>query len=68
MDKKLYDRVREYRTAVCVAKEMLSKGLINEKEYGVICTIFAGKFGLENSTIFSDFDLITAANNGNMHH
>ena len=51
-----------------MVKEMLSKGLITDAEYGTICTVLAGRFGLENSTIFSDMDLITLADDGNMHH
>ena len=68
MNKELYGKVREYRTAVAIVKEMLSKSLITDAEYGTICTVLAGRFGLENSTIFSDMDLITPTADGNMHH
>jgi len=68
MNKELYGKVREYRTAAAVVKEMLSKGLISDAEFVTICTVLAGRFGLENSTIFSDMDLITPAADGNMHH
>ncbi len=68
MNKELYGKVREYRTAVALVKEMLSNGPITDAEFVSICTVLAGRFGLENSTIFSDMDLITPATDGNMHH
>ena len=68
MNKELYGKVREYRTAVAVVKEMLSKGLITDAEYGTICTVLAGRFGLESATIFSGVVVITLADDGNMHH
>lgn len=68
MDKELYEKVKGYRTAVSVIKELLGRGLIDEGEYGVICTILAEKYGLRSSTIFSDIDLISAGTVGNIRH
>ncbi len=68
MDKNLSVRVRDYRISVAVVQEMLTKGLVSEEEYAIMCTILVGAFGLKNSTIFSDFDLITAENDGNITH
>jgi hypothetical protein len=68
MDKGLREKVTGYRIAMSLVKEMLSRGLVREDEYAVICTILAARFGLGTSTIFSDIDLITADTGGNIGH
>ena len=66
MDENLYRKVKEYRTAMAVIREMLTGGLITNSDYAVICTVLAEKTGLKSSTIFSDIDLISMGNNGNI--
>ena len=68
MDKELMERVKEYRTSVAVIREMLSKGIISEADYAVIYTVLAEKCGLKSSTIFSEIDLISAVDHGNIPH
>ncbi len=68
MDKDLHTKITEFRIAVSVVKEMRSKGLINEGEYAIICTVLASKYGLKSSTIFSDIDLICTDSDGNIGH
>lgn len=68
MDKALYEKVTEYRTALAVTKEMLTKGIISDEDYAVICTVLAEKCGLKSSTIFSEIDLISAEDHGNIRH
>lgn len=58
MTKELYKKVMEYRITLSIAKEMLNSGIISADDYHILCTVFAEKYGLKSSTIFSDFDLI----------
>ena len=58
MDKELQRRVMDYRITLSIGKEMLKSGVISPDDYHLLCTIFAEKFGLKPTTIFSDFDLI----------
>ena len=68
MNKELYWKVINYRTALALVKEMRSNGLVSEAEYLVICTVLASRFGLSMSTIFSEIDLISPPNDGNIAH
>ena len=54
MDNHLYERVKDYKIAVSVAREMLSTGIISEEDFGIICTVLAEKFGVKLSSIFSE--------------
>lgn len=66
MDKQLYERVKDYRIALAVVREMLTAGVITENDYGIICTVLAEEYGLKSSTIFSEIDLIYGKNDANM--
>lgn len=66
MDKQLYKRVKDYRIALAVVREMLTAGVITENDYGIICTVLAEKYGLKSSTIFSEIDLIYGKSDANM--
>lgn len=66
MDEQLYGRVKKYKTALAVIKEMLNAGVITECDYGIICTVLAEKYGLKSSTIFSEIDLIYGESDANM--
>ena len=68
MDKELHARIAEFRISMTVVKEMLSKGLIHEDEYAIICTVLASRYRLKSSTIFSDIDLICTGRDGNIGH
>ena len=68
MDKDLRARIADFRISITVVKEMLSKGLITRDEYAIICTVLASRYGLKNSTIFSDIDLICTGRDGNIGH
>ena len=52
MTEQLTLKVKAYRTAMSIIKEMLKTGLISEDDYAVIDTKMAGKYGLKSSTIF----------------
>ena len=54
MDNHLYERVKDYKIAVSVAREMLSTGIISEEDFGIICTVLAEKFGVKLSSIFAE--------------
>lgn len=45
-------KVKAYRTAMSIIKEMLKTGLISDDDYAVIDTKMAEKYGLKSSTIF----------------
>ena len=66
MDKQLYEKVKDYKTALVVIKEMRSSGIITDKDYTIICTVLAKKYGLKSSSIFAEIDLISCADNGNI--
>lgn len=66
MDKQLYKRVKDYRIALAVVREMLTARVITENDYGIICTVLAEKYGLKSSTIFSKIDLIYGKSDANM--
>ena len=64
----LAKKVAAYRTAMSVAREMVSKGILTEEEYAVIDTKMAGKYGLNSSTIFRRIDLINSGTDVNIRH
>lgn len=49
---KYEERIAAYRLAMSMAKAMLEKGIISEKEYGVIDRLMAEKYGISLSSIF----------------
>lgn len=46
------ERVAVYRLAMSIAKTMLQRGIISDKEYGVIDRLMAEKYGISSSSIF----------------
>lgn len=52
MNKDLFKRLLDYRTAMAVATDLLKKGIITENEYAEIDTIMTKKYGVNSSTIF----------------
>lgn len=52
MDKDLYMRILDYRTAMAVIAKLLNDGVISAKEYDKIDTIMTKKYGVNSSTIF----------------
>lgn len=64
----LAKKVAAYRTAMSVAREMVSKGILTDEEYAVIDTKMAGKYGLNSSTIFRRIDLINSGTDVNIRH
>lgn len=68
MDKALYEKVKAYRTALSIVKEMQEKGIITADDYAQISLVLAEKYGLKTSTIFSEIDLLCVEHRGNMRH
>jgi energy-coupling factor transporter transmembrane protein EcfT len=52
MSEELYTKVAAYRQAMSLAKAMLVRGIITEKEYGEIDTMMAQRYDLSFGTIF----------------
>ena len=52
MTDELKSKVKSFRTAMSVVKEMLNSGIISEDDYAEIETIMAEKQGLFLSTIY----------------
>lgn len=52
MTDELFRRVALYQTTMSLMRGMLTNGVISEKEYAEIDTIFAEKYGLSSSTIY----------------
>jgi hypothetical protein len=48
----LFRRVAIYHATMSLIRGMLTKGIISEKEYVEIDTIFAEKYGLSSSAIY----------------
>lgn len=66
MDSVLYNRIKEYNTALAVIKEMCSVGVIDDQDYAIICLNLAEKYGISSCSIFAEIDLISAARDANM--
>ena len=49
-------RVTEYRTAMCVIKEMYTKGIINKTDYVVCEAKIAEEYGFSDKSIFRAYD------------
>lgn len=52
MNKEMFKRLLDYRTAMAVVTNLLHKGIITEEEYAKIDTIMTKKYGVNSSTIF----------------
>lgn len=68
MDAKYRRRLLSYRSSMSLAQEMLSEGIITEKEYAVIDRIIANRYGLSLDSIYCRNPLIDPASRGNMRH
>ena len=66
MDSGLYNKIKEYNTALALIKEMRSGGVIDDKDYTIICLSLAEKYGISSCSIFAEIDLISAAADANM--
>lgn len=65
MDKALYENVRRYNATGVLIREMLSKQIITEAEYIIVCRELVGNFGMKTITIFSEIDLAQSRRNCN---
>lgn len=52
MSEELKTKIISYRTALSLAKSMLTDGIITAEEYRKIDTMLAEKYGLSSCTIF----------------
>lgn len=52
MNKEMYERIIDYRTAMAVVTTMLENGIITMEEYDKIDTIMTKKYGVNSYTIF----------------
>ena len=52
MDKSMYNRLLDYRTAMSVVYDLYKKRIITAKEYDRIDTIMTKKYGVSSYTIF----------------
>ena len=68
MDAEYRRRLLNYRSSMSLAQEMLSEGIILEKEYAVIDRIIANRYGLSLGSICCRNPLIDPASGGNMRH
>lgn len=66
MDIGLYNKIKEYHTALALIKEMRSGGVITNEDYAIICLSLAEKYGISSCSIFAEIDLISAAGDANM--
>ena len=66
MDAGLYGKIKEYNTAIAVIREMRSAGIITDEDFGIICTVLTGEYGLSSCSIFTGIDLITTRTDGNI--
>lgn len=46
------ERIAAYRLAMSMAKAMLERGIISEKDYDIIDRLMAEKYGISLSSIF----------------
>lgn len=61
MNKDDFLKEKLYQTTMSVARKMLSEGIISEKEYCDIDTIFTKKYNPIIGTLFSDITLTSGA-------
>lgn len=61
-------RLIDYRSTMSLALEMLSAGIISEKDYDHIDRIMAKKYGLSLDSIWCRSPLIPFPTRGNMPH
>ena len=66
MSDKWFQSEKMYQCTMMVARNLLKQGIISEKEYAQIDTIFIQKYQPSLGTLFSDIHLINLQNYGNI--
>ena len=61
MDKAEFRNEKLYQTTMLMARKMHADGIISEKEYGEIDTIFREKYHPTLGTLFADISLTSGA-------
>lgn len=61
MDKQEFRNEKLYQTTMLMARKMHSDGIISDKEYGQIDTIFREKYNPTLGTLFADISLTSGA-------
>lgn len=61
MDKQEFRNEKLYQTTMLMARKMLFEGIISDKEYGQIDTIFREKYHPTLGTLFADISLTSGA-------
>ena len=61
MDKQEFRNEKLYQTTMIMARKMHSEGIISDKEYGQIDTIFREKYHPTLGTLFADISLTSGA-------
>jgi len=61
MDKQEFKNEKLYQTTMLMARKMHSEGVISDKEYGQIDTIFREKYHPTLGTLFADISLTSGA-------
>lgn len=61
MDKQEFRNEKLYQTTMLMARKMYSDGIISDKEYGQIDTIFREKYRPTLGTLFADISLTSGA-------
>ncbi len=58
MSREEFQNEKLYQTTMYIARKMFNEGLITEKEYCQIDTIFSEKYHPTLGTLFADIDLL----------
>lgn len=66
MDKKAFQSLVGYNSAMAQARTMLTMGLILQQEYGIIETKMCEIYGINFVSIFREKDWISGVIDGNM--
>ena len=61
-----FEKEMMYQVTMSRAKRLREKGLLSDKEYVEIDTIFANKYGQSLCTLFTDINLIKLESRANM--
>ena len=59
-------KLESYLASMLQAKRMLSMGILTSKDYSIIDTIIAEKYGISSCSLYRGIDLILSGFNGNM--
>ena len=68
MNKEYFDAVCSYKSVMAQARLMLLKGILTGREYAIIDTMIAEKYGLSSCSLFRENDLLYKERDGNMSH